>query len=253
MAREFNYGKVKPAGTEPFILDGDLPRGNDRGQSAVDLQLARAMDDEVASGQYAVILGGYGNRCNQILAMASGIWASPWAATMQSAAGYGFYDPNAGRTMPGSGQRSVVSLYFGEGGYWSSYNELLVQNSDYLLIPENKTIEWRLTLVAAYMGDNGAESFQAKGIIRRIGSGDIIAVGGVYFYFTSMGTWTSTNYGNSFVPHLYSTTYQDYLYVYNDNMYGALRFYMLQYNYPTVRMHGKVSMVEVEATPAAGS
>lgn len=133
---------VTPKGNGAFILgpkpDGTATGGNARGPQSVDLQINRFSASDVASGNYATVLGGYRNSATSdhttaggIQSVASGqygavaIGYSATASGQYASAAFGYLTTASGRSSIAAGegalsdkhgQWSVSGGYFAAGG-----------------------------------------------------------------------------------------------------------------------------------------
>jgi hypothetical protein len=113
---------IQPKGNGALLAqlpDGTATGGNKRGANAVDLQTVRSNADEVASGQYSVIIGGTGNKSTNIASsiiggqsnIASGISSFVGAGTSNTASGNYSAVPSGVVNTASGGNSVVVGSY----------------------------------------------------------------------------------------------------------------------------------------------
>ena len=83
------------------VPDGTVTGGNARGQYAVDLQMLRNANTQVASGTYSTVTGGRGNTASGTYSTVAGGWVNTASATSSTVAG--------GYGNTASGQNSTVA------------------------------------------------------------------------------------------------------------------------------------------------
>lgn len=110
---------IRPKGTGALIAaipDGAVTGGNSRGQYAVDLQMRRANQERVATGNYSVISGGYSNRIHP-QAGAYGIYCAIGGGNNNDC-----YGGNASTIAGGDSNRTTYDKCFIGGGTSNQVN-----------------------------------------------------------------------------------------------------------------------------------
>lgn len=116
---------IQPKGTGALLgslPDGTATGGNKRGQYAVDLQLSRSNNTEIASGDYCGVLSGYANFASGSYGVTSGGYSNSNTASYSTISGGSLNLNNGNYGTIGGGRSNQISGQYGTvaGGYFNA-------------------------------------------------------------------------------------------------------------------------------------